>query len=399
MRRRTVLLGLASATSLGGCLQLEQRSGEDATPAGTPTERAGGETTNDGRGGSNTSDGATDEATPTDDGPLEPQAPGNLRWEFETLAPADRVAPLVVDGTVYAASTDTRIYAIDAERGTERWNRELGEPRGLSVSGDQLLVGSFEQTAALSLDDGSVTWRNDVGTRSPPQPANGDVISGGVTPAGEIRAIDRDSGDTRWRFRPDGRVIGHLAVTDGTVCVPAGGHDGTDSSPVYGLDLETGDPLWEDRVEAEPASAVAVDGGFVVVSKQGQLLRFDSDGDRRWSRTIDGVRGAAGAPLPLVGNDRLYLGDRTARALSLATGETEWTFTGGRFLSRPVSLDGSLYTKSGDESVIYRLDPASGENLGTVDTGLEDVDTTALAVGPETFVVGAGDGSVYAIWR
>lgn len=137
---------------------------------------------------------------------------------------------LVYDGTIYVTGSYSRVYAIDARTGEEKWQYEARLPegilpccdvinRGAALYGDTLYFGTLDsKIVALDRHTGKAKWSKRVGDyqagfsiTSAPIIVDGKVITGvaggefGIV--GEVRALDAETGETVWS-RPT--VEGHM---------------------------------------------------------------------------------------------------------------------------------------------------------------------------------------------
>jgi outer membrane protein assembly factor BamB len=128
-----------------------------------------------------------------------------------------------------------------------------------------------------------------------------------------------------------------------------------------------------------------------------------------------GVRASSWTGLTVVG-DRLYLADlQQARAMDAATGETLWTFprnpgedNRGLFYATPAVGDAgrvffaSQLTTGGflsqRQSIVWALDEETGDELWRFE-GATGMYVEGGALGGDLFVIGNGDGNVYALDR
>ena len=234
------------------------------------------------------------------------------------------------------------------------------------------------------------------------------------TPKGEVIALERESGERKWRFELRGEekeraVYGTPTLAGGTLYV--GGYDGI----LYALNLE-GELKWQERVgvstdrEGDPivGSPVVADGLVIVGSSDGNLYAFDVDdqseewrfatSDKIWSTpaVVDGVvyfgsldhkvyavslldgskvwefqtKGAVAAG-PVVVRGRVYVGsfDSVFYAIDAQTGKEAWRFTEANnwFWGRAIASEGTIYVPSLDGN-LYALDLASGGLLWTLET-------------------------------
>lgn len=153
---------------------------------------------------------------------------------------------------------------------------------------------------------------------------------------------------------------------------------------------------------AAKASAVPLDGTWLVPGDTGTLHRFSADGEALWNASAHpSKRGFHGTPA--VHDGAAYVGayDGALYAFDLATGEEVWrTELGGSIGSSPAYHDGKVYvsvetpTPSGLVSVV---DAATGEEV-LRDERITDHPHSSVAVAPQAdrYVVGANDGVLYA---
>lgn len=95
---------------------------------------------------------------------------------------------------------------------------------------------------------------------------------------GHLRAIDRQSGDTRWSRTLDARIASGLNADGGQILA------GTRNGEVLALDAEDGETLWRTRVSSEVIAAPQFNTDLVLVqSVDGTLTALDrATGEQRW---------------------------------------------------------------------------------------------------------------------
>ena len=138
--------------------------------------------------------------------------------------------PLVEDGVMYVTASYSRIYAIDARTGEEKWQYEHRLPdgimpccdvvnRGAALHGDKVFFGTLDaKLVALNKKNGKVIWSKKLGDykaaysyTAAPLIINGMVLTGvsggefGIV--GKVDARDVDTGELIWS-RPT--VEGHM---------------------------------------------------------------------------------------------------------------------------------------------------------------------------------------------
>jgi outer membrane protein assembly factor BamB len=103
------------------------------------------------------------------------QDDGSSLWRTEIVNPrttpfslqgVDATAPVSADGQVIAVDVSGRVYALDAETGTERWDHALNDPSGSSppiVTDTQVLVTTDSGTLyAVDRETGHLVFRSEV---------------------------------------------------------------------------------------------------------------------------------------------------------------------------------------------------------------------------------------------
>jgi outer membrane protein assembly factor BamB len=225
-------------------------------------------------------------------------ATGESLWRVEI---GDVVAstPAVADGRLFVAGFDGKVHALDAATGERLWERETGAaiPGSAAVDGELVIVGSRSyDLIALRAADGSVAWKSYhffSWVESTPVVA-GDLVLVGLSDGQALVASDLVSGSERWRFDTGGSVWSRPATGDGIVAVGAVGvadyfvpHEGG----LFAVDPQTGEPLWRfrpPRADAERESAdrwgfgaaPTIHGGRVhAADLQGRVYAFSAGGE------------------------------------------------------------------------------------------------------------------------
>jgi outer membrane protein assembly factor BamB len=176
-----------------------------------------------------------------------------------------RMEPTVVNGVLYAASTDGVIVALDANTGKTVWKNKSrthgwfgwGDKKrkdafysgGPAVEGDVLAIGTLDgHVYGLNTKDGSQRW---VATL-PSEVIDSPVVNGGLvlvrTQDGRVYGLDSNTGERRW-VNDQGSVPllslrgnGPLLVTNGVVFF------GSDDGKLMALREDNGDKLWEQKL-------------------------------------------------------------------------------------------------------------------------------------------------------
>jgi outer membrane protein assembly factor BamB len=176
-----------------------------------------------------------------------------------------RLRPTVVDGVLYAASTDGKLVAVDAASGKTLWSKSSrthgwfgwGDKKrkdaqyagGPAVSGDLLAVGTLDgHVYAANAKDGSPHWEAEVSSEVLASP----VIVGDMvvvrTGDGRVYALDATSGQRRWVY--DQGSVPLLSLRGNGPMLAANGvlFFGSDDGKLVALRQDNGAKLWEQKL-------------------------------------------------------------------------------------------------------------------------------------------------------
>ncbi len=225
-----------------------------------------------------------------------------------------RLRPTVVDGVLYADSTDGKLAAIDATSGKTLWSKSSrthgwfgwGDKKrkdamyagGPVVSGDLLAVGTLDgHVYGVNAKDGSPRWEAELDTQvlASPVIVGDDVVVRGSN--GRIYSLDAATGERRWVY-DEGTVPllsvrgnGSLLIANGVVFF------GSDDGQLVALRLDNGNKLWEQRLASgegrtevdrlsDADGDVLLDGNTLYAAAyHGNLVAVDGPSGRPlWSR-------------------------------------------------------------------------------------------------------------------
>jgi outer membrane protein assembly factor BamB len=158
--------------------------------------------------------------------------PGNMNQIWKTELDASITAsPTVVDGTMYIATIGGTVYALDAATGQIIWqnNFEGGVSDHVVAAGDRLYLGLLYQDTgtiyALNAEDGSVVWSYDAGGAVTASPLVTDEMLVFVTETGTVRALDLDA-KPLWMQTIDAKLYSTpIAAGDLILVAPMGKQD------------------------------------------------------------------------------------------------------------------------------------------------------------------------------
>ncbi len=194
---------------------------------------------------------------------------GAALWDFDLpdrtgLYPDRGGMALSDDGLLYAATLGGAVLAMDAIRGTRRWEVKVPGPvyGGVVVSGGFLLVPAGETLLVLDRDDGKLLRTLPVGGQCDTAPA---VWGGGVfalSDAQFVRAFNLETGAEVWATPTDGPFDAAPLAHEGIVCAA------TMAGTVYALETATGAVRWRTSVSSSgiaAAPALSPDGSLLFV--------------------------------------------------------------------------------------------------------------------------------------
>ena len=300
-----------------------------------------------------------------------------------------RQRPAFDGSTVYAASDEGELFAIDAETGDTRWERPLEAmsngrgwrlwKQGVREGGLQSSVGVGENLVvvagrsgvvfAVAADDGTPRWETQASAEVLAAPL---VVSGVVivrSQDGRVVGLGAADGKERWRFD---RAIPTLSSRGASAPVAAGGLVlvGNDDGTIVALRPEDGVAVWE-AIVAEPEGRseldrlVDIDGDIAVgadavyaTSVRGMTAAVSiGTGQVIWTRDNGGANA-----LDLTA-DGVLLADKTGTLWSLdrSTGSALWRQEG--LLRRQPSgvvMAGALAVVGDLEGYLHWFDPATG---------------------------------------
>ncbi len=335
-------------------------------------------------------------------------ATGREAWSFAAGAPIQST-PAVANGSVYVATEDGVFHAVDLATHAERW-RVAGISKGTvpTVDGDSAYVGlTSGQFAALSVTDGQEEWHVDVeGGASRAAIADGMAYVDGDG-SDRLYAIDLTDHTISWSVATGAALSITPAVDGGTVYMAVVEVSGKDSR-VLALDAATGQERWAFRAPGHPSLAsLSVGPDRVVTTSDGPSGTTDvwaidrTDGQQRWKASVP----ASIAIHPTLVGDEVDIEatDGTVIALTAATGQEIWRFTGpGRAVGSPVVTGGLLIQSPRRRSGIVALGSGSGEPATVPDSAVEWVaDLTTGDDAPTLFlnVMVDAKGNVYGADR
>lgn len=325
--------------------------------------------------------------------------PLNLYWEYKASA---AISPtlVAVDGILYFATLDGRIYALNIETGEKIGkNKSQGgyEATCAYYQGNLIIASRYGDLtlANYDLETGKYLWKIDAGDiASEPLATDGGVFASALynhidkyhfgtgeklwtfktddqhrsSPAlsknvlvvgcdnGLIYALNANSGKLKWKYETGATVFATPIIWEDTVFV------GSSDSTFYALNLSDGSVVWTFLAKDAISQSAATNGEKVVFgSNDGQVYCLDAQtGQELWVFRANSV---VSTP-PLISGTVVYFGSLDSRyyGLSLDTGQELWHYeTKGRIRTAPVVWKNYLLGASEDRYIyaFKQIKPAS----------------------------------------
>ena len=318
-----------------------------------------------------------------------------------------KINPVLVDDTLYVASAEGEVAAIDAEAGRVRWKRDLDLALSGGVSHHQgsIFVGTSEGLVMrLSASDGSEVWRAGVSGEvlSAPQGDGRYVVA--QTYDGKLMGFDYETGEARWTYTSDVPVL-TLRGTGTPMILGDNAIAGFADGKVVAINLRSGNVAWEVRVAipqgtSEIERIVDIDGSMAlqgtelyVASYQGRVAAIDTRSGRRlWQRNVSSVSGVG------VGFGNVYVADDDGTISAfLRNGQgVRWQNIdlGFRELSRPTPV--SSYVAVVDfEGYLHLLSQVDGDIVGRTKVDSSGARADMIASGNRLYIY-SNDGALKA---
>lgn len=194
--------------------------------------------------------------------------------------------PLVdeVNGRIYIAAMDHRLYAVDLESGEQLWSFKAGGALvGTPALDDGVLyLGALDSNLyAIDAETGQKLWRfkADGWVWGGPLVDEGTVYFGDMS--GQFYALDVVSQEERWTFEAEGGVRVTPLLVDGVL------YFGTRKGKVYAVRAANGTQEWMMPQPGAIHSQPVISGGYLLVvphNAKVKLVALDLEGGaERWS--------------------------------------------------------------------------------------------------------------------
>jgi eukaryotic-like serine/threonine-protein kinase len=266
--------------------------------------------------------------------------------------------PPVQNDMVFYGGDDKKVYALDAETGTKKW--------------EFLATGTGKIESAPAYVEGVLyvgTSANQVGTLDP----------------GKLYALDAKTGTKRWEFQTDGvslsirtsPMVLDGVIYFGTVNIKSGGSD-----YFYAVDASTGKSIWKTSISPKTPSSssiysspTAVNGVVYFSSYNRIFYALDiKTGNKKWEYDYSFLNYSGSSNSPVVANGNVYFGHLTLLAFDAQSGVKKWEYKGAfangdeydsfvgcdATIANGLLFVGNNSTKTNANSKLVALNPSDG---------------------------------------
>jgi outer membrane protein assembly factor BamB len=316
-----------------------------------------------------------------------------LRWTFTPVHASFESAAAIVDGVVFAGSSNGKFYAVDLASGRKRWEfaTEAGFSAAPSVRDALVFVGDRDgRFHCLDAASGKRKWYYDAGGEidSGANFHHGTVLFGSQDCSLYCLAVD--SGKAVWKYESENQIRCFPTIVEGRAFVA--GCDGQ----LHVIDAATGKEIGKADLESYTGCTPAILGDMVFVGTEGKVFLGVN-----WRRGVvawryeNELHGQSFRSSAAVVPELVVVGaqDKLVHALDPKSGRKLWTFTThGRVDSSPVIVGARVFVGSAD-GTLYALDRATGRPLWQFTSGGKIVASAAVAGG--CLVIGSDSGDLY----
>ena len=166
---------------------------------------------------------------------------GDLKWKSEPLADKLWTSPTIVDGTLFVSTLDGHIYDLSLETGQLlgwSFEAEAGFTSSPAVYEDRIYVGSFDRYLyAIEMGSNASIWK------FPREEPAGNwfwaspIVSEGIVYAGcldgKLYAIGAETGERIWEFDAEDSIVSSPVLMDNLLVIT------DESGTVYVFDVST----------------------------------------------------------------------------------------------------------------------------------------------------------------
>lgn len=211
---------------------------------------------------------------------------GAQTWMFEGAKGRYIDSPVVVDNLIIAPNTDHKLYAVDLS-GNLVWSFESDHALWArpATDGTTVFFPSMDRNLyALDVATGTLKWKTDLRTSSVARAllADGVLYLGNLD--GTFFAVSAEDGKIIWEQKVGGGVWVQPILHDGKL------YFGDQTGRINILNSVDGEIVQYVETGSTIVGAGALlDDGLVFGNEKGELVFIGFDGERKWTRSFDGM--------------------------------------------------------------------------------------------------------------
>ena len=305
---------------------------------------------------------------------------------------AVNLQPIYINQSIYAASQDGTVTALDYKSGDIEWqiNTQSRLGGGPGVGDHLVLLGTREgEVIALAADKGKELWRSRVTSEvlSVPIAVAGIVVVGSID--GRLFGLSTADGSRLWTYD---RTVPVLTLRGSSSPTLAGGLIiyGSDGGKLTAISLKEGLPIWEksvaypsgrselDRIVDIDGDPLVINGVIYAASYQGVVVALDLEtGGTIWSKEL------ATSTDMSADESNIYVTDSDGNvwALDRRSGAALWKQDKLRFrnVTGP-AVDGRHIVVADLEGYLHWLSVEDGSLVGRVKAGSTAINIPPLVV-------------------
>jgi outer membrane protein assembly factor BamB len=320
----------------------------------------------------------------------------------------NRLVPAIDGETIYAASANGNVVAVNKANGAVRWRQrtDAAITGGVGASSGLLLFGTRDaRVVALDQSTGQQRWSTRVSSEvlSPPQSDGRIVVA--QTIDGRLFALDPATGQQRWVYE---NTVPALSLRGSSKPLLAGNIvvAGFANGMIAAIDASNGFLLWEERVAIPQGRydierIIDVDGDILlsgstvfVTSYQGNLMGFDL----QTGRIVWGLPGSSYHGVAL-GLGNIYWVDSFSHIFAVQnnTERTVWENDALRLRKATAPTSFNNFIAVGDfEGYLHLLSQIDGRFVGRTRVDRSGIRANILAESGVLYVYG-NSGSLVAL--
>ena len=321
-----------------------------------------------------------------------------------------RIRPAISGQTLFAASADGEVIAIDRRSGDDLWDAELDTDLsgGVGVYGDGLFLGSSDgYVIKLDANSGSQLWSTRLRGEILSAPQSNGAVVVAQTYDGKLQGLDFTTGELLWTYDSNVPVL-TIRGTSTPIVDESRVYAGFANGRVLAFDIKTGAVLWEVRIaisqgRSEIERIVDIDGAMELAngvlyaaSYQGNVVAIDvRSGRKMWQQKASSFAGVS------QGFGNVYVADEDGTLTAyLRDGQgMRWTqpALAYRELSRPTPV-GRFVAVADLEGYVHLVSQVDGTFVGRVKADGDGVRADMLSDGNVLYVFGnSGDLIAYEV--